>query len=231
MPYAWLNYVLVSLGISALLGAIAFVTAAVIRGRGKRKKPLFAAGFCLGGFLLFAAANFALIFVVQLPSLGRERRQARQEYVEAISSAKLNERAPSFRIKTLSGSDFAPAELGGKVVLLYFFATWCEPCIKELPHIEELWKQYGERKDFALLAIGREESEYAVSAFLAKHGYSFPAAADPERSVYALYADDLIPRTYLIGREGTICYATTGFYVDEVESLKQEVARRLRLSD
>ena len=79
--------------------------------------------------------------------------------------------------------------------------------------------------------IGREESDHSVREFIAKHGYSFPAAADPERSLYSLYAEELIPRTYLITRDGAISYATTGFHKDDIQSLKDELAQQVRVRE
>lgn len=231
MPYIWLNNVLVWLGLGALGGAVALVAAAIVRGKGKRKRLLLGTACCLVAFLLLAAANYALLWLVQLPSLGREWQHARQERAAAASHAKLGDMAPLFRIKTISGSEFAPTELRGKVVLLDFFATWCGPCNKELPYIQELWKEYGDRNDFVLLVLGRDESEQSIRAFVSKHGYSFPVAADPERAVFSLYAKELIPRTYLIASDGTICHVTTGFNDDDIQSLKQAVAQQLRVKE
>ena len=76
--------------------------------------------------------------------------------------------------------------------------------------------------------VGRKESEESVQAFVRKHGYSFPIAADPEGSVYSLYAKNWIPRTYLIAPDGTICHATTGFDEDDLQRLKTEMAKQLR---
>lgn len=156
-----------------------------------------------------------------------EIQGARQSRADLASLASVGDVAPLFRISAADGSEFTLDELRGRVVLLNFFATWCGPCQLELPHVQELWDQYGNREDFALLVIGREETDDVVQAFVAKHAYSFPVAADPERRVYSLYAKGLIPRTYLIGRDGTIHFATTGFYEAELQELREVLARQL----
>lgn len=231
MPYAWLNSILSLLALGTVVAALVLVVAAIVRGKRRRKRTLFGAGACFAGFLILAAANYALIFLVQLPSLGHEAQRDRQARVEAVSLDKIGDPAPSFRIRTVNGAEFAIDELRGKVVLLNFFATWCGPCLQELPHIQELWRQYGSRADFALLVIGREESDESVRAFMEKHGYTFPVAADPERSVYSRFAEELIPRTYLVARDGKIHYATTGFNEGELQRLKAELAKQLRSTE
>jgi len=100
----------------------------------------------------------------------------------------------------------------------------------ELPHMEDIWKANRARDDFAMLVVGREETDDSVTEFKHKRNYSFPIAADPEGAAYSLYAKELIPRTYLIMRDGTICFASTGFQEDALAALKAELAKQLGAS-
>ncbi len=230
VPYMWLNNLLLLTSFGALLAAGYYTVAALRRARGNRKQPLLRAATCLAGFLALGAANYAVIFLVQLPALARQSKQAaeaRRKESETGSRVKVGDPAPAFRVKTDRGETFALEELRGKVVLLNFFATWCGPCRLELPHIEKLWKQYGSRDDFALLVIGREETRQTVQDYVTEHGYTFPVAPDPERVVYSLFAEELIPRTYVIGRDGRITYATFGFREEDAPRLEAELARQL----
>lgn len=146
-----------------------------------------------------------------LPTIAREKQQAREQRVDAATYVRRGDKVPSFRMRTTDGDEFATYKLRGKIVLLNFFATWCGPCLSELPHVEEIFQAYRDRDDFALLVIGREETDATVTEFKIAREFSFPVSADTDRSVYGLFAKELIPRTYLVAKDGTICFASTGY--------------------
>lgn len=174
------------------------------------------------------ASLFPLVEFVWIPAMVRRHEQARKERVDAYSHAKGGDAAPVFKIDTDEGLEFALAEQRGKVVVVNFFATWCGPCLQELPHLQELWKEHKDRTDFALIVIGREETNEEVKAFKKKRGFSFPMAADPEGAVYSLFAKEYIPRTYILSREGNIGWSATGFHGEEdVAAIKNALRREL----
>jgi len=227
MPYSWIKNVLLLLASVALIGAFGFVARAVFTRRRVRRKPLLRAGYSVAGLVLVAVANYALIWKVQLPAMAGEAKKAIEGQTDAASLVRAGDSAPNFRVKTMSGSDFDLEGARGKVILLNFFATWCGPCRQELPHIQKIWDDYKARPGFVLLVVGREETDDSLKAFMATNNYSFPVAADPKRASYALYAEKLIPRTYLIGPDGKILMAHTGFSKEGVEELKAELDRQL----
>jgi peroxiredoxin len=139
----------------------------------------------------------------------------------------LGESAPDFTIADTEGTMIRFADYRGKVVLLNFFATWCGPCLHELPYLQAIWKESENDSEFRMLVIGREESNEAVKAFKAEHSFTFPMAADLHRSIYDRFASQSIPRTYLISRDGTVIYQATGFYEDEIAKLKAMLRKEL----
>lgn len=141
---------------------------------------------------------------------------------------RLGNPAPDFSLKTLDGTPLQLSEQRGNVVLLNFFATWCGPCQAELPHLQRIWMEFRTNRTFRMLVIGREETAEKVSAFQAKHGFTFPLAADPNGSVFRQFASERIPRTYLIARDGTILFQCTGYYETELARLKALIRTELK---
>ena len=107
----------------------------------------------------------------------------------------------------------------GKVYLVEFWATWCGPCLVELPHIEHIWSDLRHDDRFRLVVVGREETAETVRTFRQEHEFSFPMADDPERVVYSLFAAEGIPLTMVVSPEGKIIYSKAGFYVSDMAEL------------
>ena len=116
--------------------------------------------------------------------------------------------APDFTATLVDGGSFTLSEQQGKVVLLNFWATWCGPCVREMPAFTRLVDAYGDR--LALLAVNSGEDEQTVKDFLNENGYTFPAAADPDWAVGLLYPTDSIPYTIIIAPDGTIASIQLG---------------------
>jgi peroxiredoxin len=140
----------------------------------------------------------------------------------------VGEPAPDFHLANIEGTPFHTVDLRGKVIVLNFFATWCGPCQMELPHLQAVWNEFRNDDDFRMLVIGREESDESVKAFQQKHGFTFPLASDPDKSVYNKFASQSIPRTYLISRQGAIVYQFTGYYESEISKLKRLLEKELK---
>lgn len=135
---------------------------------------------------------------------------------------------PSFTVTTLDGTEFNIRSMRGKVLLINFWATWCSPCRAEMPRLEkEVWQEF-KSSDFVMVAIAREQSGEEINSFRKKHGFSFPMASDPQRKTFQLFADSGIPRTYVVGRDGTILYQSAGYLPAEFDRMKQVVEQELK---
>ena len=226
--YNTIMEVLLGAALLALLGSIGCLVGAVVGWRTpfRRRRCLWSAGL-FAGTVAAIAAQQAVLWWGFLPTFGRALRQGHDQAIAEASLTRLGELAPGFSIRADDGSTVDSAKLRGKVVVLNFFATWCGPCLEELPHVQQLWEEFGRRDDFAMLVVGREETAEKVAEFKARKGFTFPMAADPERSVYDRYATQLIPRTYVLSRDGKILFQTVGFHPDEIDAMKKLVAREL----
>ena len=91
----------------------------------------------------------------------------------------------------------------GRFVLLNFWATWCSPCLKEMPDLEKAYLQMGKDK-LVVLAVGMGESIEKIKVFFKKYGFSFPLLADKKMEITKLYGVRNIPVTYLIDQHGVV---------------------------
>lgn len=110
--------------------------------------------------------------------------------------------APDFTVPLADGSEFTLSDGQGRIVLLNFWATWCGPCVREMPAFEWLKEDYGE--DVVILAVNCMEHADTVTAFIEENGYTFPIAIDEEGAVSVKYPTQGIPYTLVIDGEGIV---------------------------
>jgi peroxiredoxin len=196
-----------------------------------RKRRLVRSGLWLLGVPLFIGLQFLFVYGVFMPYLGRiqqaEFDASRAERLAETTLAMPGVAAPDFDVVNVDGEPFSLADQRGKVVLINFFATWCGPCLLELPHMQELWERHQDDDRFTMLVVGREEPNETVVAFRKSKGFTFPMAADPERGVYDLYAKEGIPRTVLVSQTGEVLFSTLGFYEQDLAELERLIQQRL----
>jgi thiol-disulfide isomerase/thioredoxin len=135
---------------------------------------------------------------------------------------------PAFSFTTLGGAKSSIAELKGKVVYVNFWATWCPPCLAEMPRMErEVWQRYKSSPDFYMVAIAREQTADEIAPFMKRNRLTFPAAPDPEREVYRLFGNGGIPRSYVVGRDGRILFQSVGYDAGDFARMKSVIAKTL----
>ena len=111
--------------------------------------------------------------------------------------------APDFTFTDLvTGKTTKLSDLRDKPVYLNFWATWCPPCVKELPHIQSKYEKYKDRIHF--LAISVDSEQDAPAQFISSKGYTFTVGYGNEREISRAYNIEAIPASYIIGTDGTI---------------------------
>lgn len=127
---------------------------------------------------------------------------------------------PDFTLESEVYGTLSTADMKGKVVYLCLFATWCPSCLQELDAMQEtMLPEFSEEEDFMIVAIGREHTDAELQEFNGTRGLGFPLYPDPDRSVYSLFADETIPRTYVVDRDGVIVDAATGYEPEHFQTV------------
>ena len=116
-----------------------------------------------------------------------------------IHQVEIGDQAPNFE---LSGG-VRLTDYSGKLVLLNFWATWCPPCVAEVPSLNNLYERFRD-EGFVVLAISVDEEEDVYKRFLERFGVTFPTVRDPERKVSVRYGTMKYPESYLINRQGIV---------------------------
>lgn len=104
------------------------------------------------------------------------------------------------------GNQFELSEAKGKVIIINLWATWCPPCIAEMPSLEELYKDYGDKVEFVLVS---DESQKKTSAFLEERKLTLPSYKPISKIPNKLYTRS-IPATYILDKKGRIRVQKTG---------------------
>ncbi len=120
------------------------------------------------------------------------------------------DRAPDFRLQALDGRFFSLSDFRGKVVMVHFWATWCPPCVEEIPLLARLYP-YFSHNDFEMLAVSVDEGgESAVRTFMQQRNLQLPVLLNPDQTVAHLYGTYKYPETYIVDRHGVVRYKVIG---------------------
>src|SRR5512147_664158 len=111
--------------------------------------------------------------------------------------------APDFTVTTDSGRQVTRSDFGGKLLVLNFWATWCPPCVEEMPSLDEFQRQLAP-SGVVVLGVSVDQSESAYRQFLQKAKVSFQTARDPQANISSDYGTFKYPETYVIDSSGRV---------------------------
>jgi thiol-disulfide isomerase/thioredoxin len=118
--------------------------------------------------------------------------------------------AYDFTLNQLDGEKLNFEELKGKVVFMNFWATWCAPCVAEMPGIQTLYEKYQDNPDVVFVMINVENKESKVRNFIKKKKFTFPIYFPDASSIPKVYESKGIPTTFVLDKEGYISYKKVG---------------------
>lgn len=135
--------------------------------------------------------------------------------------------APDFSLSRLNGEgQINLADLKGKVVYLDFWATWCPPCQKSFPWMEEMHARYQE-DGLAVVAVSVDGKRELAEKFVQKTGSSFITAIDAGKKTAKAYKLRAMPSSYLIDRNGIIVGIHLGFRTSKTTDMEEEIKKAL----
>lgn len=117
--------------------------------------------------------------------------------------------APGLVLKDVDGATHDLARYRGKVVLINFWATWCEPCRQEMPSIQRLREKLS-GKPFVVLAVNVDEPDARVRRFLSETRLDLTVLLDPNKTVTRGWSVRVMPTTFIVGPDGRIRYRLVG---------------------
>lgn len=117
--------------------------------------------------------------------------------------------APNFTLKTLSGETVSLTDYRGQVVLVNFWASWCPPCVAELPTLHQFYLSH-KSDGFVVLAVNAEENEPTIRQFVEQNGYTFPVLVDSAATAANAYDVRAIPASFIVDQNGNIQYIHRG---------------------
>lgn len=141
----------------------------------------------------------------------------------AHAALKVGDPLPDLTTFKLEGK--LPESLKGKVVILDFWASWCQPCAKSFPVLDELQKKYGDK--LVVIGVSVDESTDKMQKFLSKHAVSFVIVRDAGQKLAAAVQPPTMPTSFILDGEGKVRFLHKGFhgeetrqaYITEIESL------------
>jgi len=117
--------------------------------------------------------------------------------------------APDFSLTTFDGQTYRLADLRGKVVVINFWASWCQPCKEEAADLENTWRHYKDR-NVLFLGIGYVDTETEAKAYLKEFNITYPNGPDLGTRISQAYRIRGVPETYFIDTAGRLVFSKIG---------------------
>lgn len=139
--------------------------------------------------------------------------------------------APDFQLENEKGKLVKLSDYNDKLVVLDFWATWCAPCCKALPHLSKLQDKYSD--DIQVLAITIDKARHVskAKAFIKSNRFSFMTLYDPQKEVAALYNMVNPPRTLMIDPSGKIIFQHDGYKRGDEVHLEEEIVKWIEMQN
>lgn len=134
----------------------------------------------------------------------------------------LGAQAPAFELDAVAGKGaVSTTAYGGQVLIVDFWATWCEPCKESFPFYEELVKSHPGQ--VMVIGVSVDEEPAGIAGFVSETGVSFPVGWDEDQTVAQRYNPPTMPTSYLVDKNGIVRFVHGGFKSGDEEAIKAQV--------
>jgi peroxiredoxin len=169
--------------------------------------------------LLFIAGGLLLVIAIALLLTGRPAP------TQAIQPLQLGQPLQDFSLDDLNGRAVKLSNYAGQIVLINAWATWCPPCVAEMPDLQAYYQQHKD-ESFTILGINAGDSLSAASAFASQNGITFPIVLDPNVEFLSDLGVHSFPTSILVDADGVVQSIHVGMYT--AEDLDAEITPYLR---
>jgi peroxiredoxin len=176
---------------------------------------------CLVGLTVLAACSDE----AATPSSGGESSAGSKAEVSCKGKPEIGKLASSFSMSSVNGGQKMGVEKG-KVTIVDFWATWCEPCKKSFPKYQELYVKY-KASGLEIMAVSVDDEKKDIPDFIKNYGAKFPVGWDDGHKVADCWHPPNMPSAYVIDKNGTIKYVHNGYHEGEEKELEKEIKELL----
>ncbi len=130
--------------------------------------------------------------------------------------------APAFELRdVVGGGAQSPSAYAGKVVIIDFWATWCEPCKESFPAYQKLVDRLS--GELVVVGVSQDDDAKGIAAFRSETGAKFPLVWDDGKSVAKSYDPPSMPTAYVVDKSGIVRFVHVGYRVGDEATLEEEV--------
>lgn len=187
----------------------------------------------LAGLFMLVAAGCASATSPSAESDSQNSDSPAPAGAPSANASRSGPKLPDFRLSTIDGDRFALSDHVGKnVIVISFWATWCAPCLNELPHLSDLYEREREQ-GLVVVAVSMDEpnTQAEVAPMARRLGLEMPVVIDADQRAVRLYNKGrAAPMTVVIDRAGRIVKAQAGFNPGDEVRLESEVKKLLQKS-
>lgn len=142
------------------------------------------------------------------------------------AAPRIGQSSPTFKVISTSGQTITQENYRGHVLILDFFATWCQPCRMSIPHLVEMNRKYG-RQGLHILGLSvDEDGERVVTTFADEHRVNYPLALAGD-SITADFGVRSVPIMYVIDKKGRVAEVFRGYSNESARALDSSIKRLL----